>query len=152
MADPLPSPAQTAADRLAFAEDDPSPLAVVNRFNQMAFFDRQPLEAMRRYLSEDFIERYPDFADDVDGHSDKNAAIAFFETRGWAEGEANKSVVYKVMAQDDEVMVFHHMTRGEGDRGLAFVDIFRVKDGLITEHWAVGQPVSDKISPRHPMF
>lgn len=149
---PPASMAQTEAERTSAPEDDASPLAVVNRFNQMAFFDRKPVEAMRRYLSEDFIERYPDFAEDVDGRSDKDAAIAFFATRGWSEGEANASTVYKVLAQDDEVMVFHHMTRGEGDRGLAFVDIFRVRDGLIVEHWAVGQPVSEKVCARHPMF
>ncbi len=49
-------------------------------------------------------------------------------------------------------MVFHHVTMGPDDLGLAFVDIFRVEDGLIVEHWAVGQPVSEKVSPRHSMF
>ena len=61
-----------------------------------------------------------------------------------------------MLADGDLVMVFHHMTHGrdegEPDRGLAFVDIFRVRGGLIVEHWAVGQPVSDKVSQRHPMF
>lgn len=143
---------QTPEERLAAPEDDLSPLAIVNRFNQLAFFDRQPVEAMQRYLSDDFIERYPDFAHDVDGQSDKEATVAFFSTRGWKEGETNESIIYKVLADGDEVMVFHHMVRGPDDPGLAFVDIFRVCDGLIVEHWAVGQPVSDKRSARHPMF
>ncbi|MBN8829137.1 MAG: nuclear transport factor 2 family protein [Sphingomonadales bacterium] len=151
---PLPSPSrpQSATERLAFSEDDRSPLAVVNRFNQLAFFDRKPLEAMQRYLADDFIERYPDFAHDLEGQSDKEATLAFFSTRGWKEDEANQSIIYKVMADGDEVMVFHYMTRGPDDAGLAFVDIFRVQDGLIVEHWAVGQPVSDKRNARHPMF
>ncbi|MCW3838303.1 nuclear transport factor 2 family protein [Sphingomonas canadensis] len=151
---PLPPPSvpQTEAERLAFPEDDPSPLAVVNRFNQLAFFDRKPVAAMRRYLAPGFIERYPDFAAPDEPASDKEAAIGFFETRGWKEGEGNVSTVYQVLADGDRVMVFHHMTRGPGDPGLAFVDIFRVRDGLIVEHWAVGQPVSDKRSGRHPMF
>lgn len=149
---PPPSKPQTAAERLAYAEDDPSPIAVVNRFNQMAFFDGKPVEAMRRYLADDFIERYPDFAKPDETGTDKEEAIAFFETRGWKEGEGNRSVVYKVIAQGDEVAVFHHMVRGEDDLGLAFVDIFRVENGLIVEHWAVGQPVSPKVSPRHSMF
>ncbi len=150
----LPAPAvpQSEAERLASAEEDCSPRAVVNRFNQLAFFERKPIEAMRRYLADDFIERFPDFADDQPAQSDKEAAIAFFETRGWKEGEDNRSTVYKVLAEGNEVMVFHHMTRHEGDQGLAFVDIFRVENGLIVEHWAVGQPISPKVSPRHPMF
>lgn len=149
---PPSSRPQTAAERLAFAEDDTSPLAVINRFNQLAFFEGRPVEAMRRYLSDDFVERYPDLAQDIPGKSDKEAAIAFFETRGWKKGEANESTVYKVLADGDEVMVFHRMTRGKDDPGLAFVDIFRVREGLIVEHWAVGQPVSDRICARHPMF
>jgi len=152
MSAPPASVPQSAAERLSFAEDDTSPLAVVNRFNQLAFFDRQPVEAMRRYLSDTFIERYPDFAKDLEGQSDKEAQIAFFETRGWKEGEGNSSTVYKVLAHGEEVMVFHRMTRSPDDRGLAFVDIFRVQNGLIVEHWAVGQPVSEKVCERHPMF
>jgi len=152
MQNPSPTPPQSEAERRAHGDDDLSPRAIVDRFNQLAFFDRKPVEAMERYLADDFIERYPDFAQDTPGLTDKQATIAFFKTRGWREGEANASTIYKLLADGDEVMVFHHMTRGEDDRGLAFVDIFRVVDGLIVEHWAVGQPVSGKTSARHPMF
>ncbi|MBL8551560.1 MAG: nuclear transport factor 2 family protein [Hyphomonadaceae bacterium] len=142
---------QTEAQRRAFAADDRSPLAVVNAFNQMAFFDRDPVGAMKRYLSDDFIERYPDFATDGP-ETDKEATIRFFETRGWRPGEAMKDTVYQVLADGDRVVVFHHVSRRPGDLGIAFVDIFRVENGLIVEHWAVGQPVSPKVAPRHSMF
>jgi len=142
---------QTEAERKAFASDDKSPAAVVNAFNQMAFFDRDPVGAMRKYLSPGFIERSPDFTLD-ESRSDKEAVIHFFETRGWKKGEDKQDVVYKVIADQDHAVVFHNVTRGTGDRGMAYVDIFRVADGLIVEHWAVGQPVSDKVSARHSMF
>src|SRR5580765_7991336 len=84
---PIPpsNPPQTEADRKAFELGDKSPAAVVNAFNQMAFFDRDPVGAMKKYLADDFIERYPDFAIDT-GLTDKEAVIQFFQTRGWKKG------------------------------------------------------------------
>lgn len=152
-APPIPpsNPPQTEAQRRAFTPGDKSPTAVVNAFNQMAFFDHEPVAAMKKYLADDFIERYPDFAKDEPG-TDKEATIRFFETRGWKKGDSMQDVIYQVITQKDRVVVFHRTTRAPGDRGTAWVDIFRVKNGLIVEHWGVGQPVSEKISARHSMF
>ncbi|HTT01045.1 MAG TPA: nuclear transport factor 2 family protein [Steroidobacteraceae bacterium] len=150
---PIPpsNPPQTEAQRKAFAPGDKSPAAVVNAFNQMAFFDHDPVGAMKKYLADDFVERYPDFAKDEAG-TDKEATIRFFETRGWKPGEQMQDVIYQVIADKDRAVVFHNTTRAPGDRGTAWVDIFRVKNGLIVEHWGVGQAVSEKVSPRHSMF
>jgi predicted SnoaL-like aldol condensation-catalyzing enzyme len=148
---PPPSPAQSEAERRSAPPGDKSPKAVVNAFNQMAFFDGDPIGAMQRYLADDFIERYPDFANDA-FPTDKLAMLDFFERRGWKKGQGNADTVYQVIAEGDRVAVFHHVTLAPGERGLAFVDIFRVRDGLIVEHWAVGQPVSEKVSAMHPMF
>jgi predicted SnoaL-like aldol condensation-catalyzing enzyme len=40
----------------------------------------------------------------------------------------------------------------EGDRGVAVVDLFRVKDGKIVEHWDVIQPVPEKTASGNTMF
>ncbi len=148
---PPESSIQTEADRSAWEAEDTSPKAVVDKFNQLAFFDGKPIEAIKKYISDDFIERNPDFAND-DFATDKEAILNFFETRGWKEGEQNSDTIYQVIAEGDRVVVFHHVKMNPEDRGIAFVDIFRVKDGLIVEHWAVGQPVPDTVSPRHSMF
>lgn len=142
---------QTEAERKAFAPDDKSPVAIVNAFNQMAFFDRRPIEAFKRYLADDFIERSPDFARDGHG-SDKQGLIAFFETRGWKEGEALKDTIYQVIGDGERVVVYHKVTMNDQDRGTAFVDIFRVRDGLIVEHWAISQPIPANTTARHSMF
>src|SRR4051812_36264510 len=117
---PPTSPIQTAAERKA-APGDTSPKAIVNAFNQMAFFDGDPIGAIKKYLSDDFIERYPDFADDS-YPTDKATAIAFFEKRGWKKGEQNSDSIYQVLADGDRVMVFHNAIFKPGDRGMAFVD------------------------------
>src|SRR5579863_5837209 len=90
---------QTEAQRKAFAPTDKSPAAVVNAFNQLAFFDHEPVAAMKKYLADDFIERYPDFAKDEPGVTDKQATIRFFETRGWKKGDPSTDVIYQVITQ-----------------------------------------------------
>ncbi len=150
-ADPPKSRPQTTAERKAFAPGDKSPAAVVNAFNQRAFIDHDPVGAMKTYLSDSFVERYPDLASDGPG-TDKERTIRFFETRGWKPGQGMTDTIYKLIADKDYAVVFHNTTKGPKDLGTAWVDIFRVKNGLIVEHWAVGQPVSPKVSARHPMF
>ena len=130
---------------------DRSPKVIVNAFNQMGFFDHQPVAAMKTFLAEDFIERSPDFALE-DSVSDKLAVIHFFETRGWKDGGTMRDTIYQVIGEGDRVVVFHHVTMSAQDRGIAFVDIFRVNDGLIAEHWAIGEPVPATTSLRHSMF
>lgn len=46
----------------------------------------------------------------------------------------------------------NHITLKAGDRGQAAVDIFRVKDGKIAEHWDVIQDIPEKAENNNTMF
>jgi predicted SnoaL-like aldol condensation-catalyzing enzyme len=142
---------QSEAERKAFAPGDKSTAAIVNGFNQLAFFDHDPVGAMKKYLAENFVEHYPDLAKSGHG-TDKELTISFFETRGWKKGDSMQDVIYKVIVDGEFASVFHNTKRTPNDLGTAYVDMFRITNGLIVEHWAVGQPVSPSVSPRHNMF
>lgn len=59
----------------------------------------------------------------------------------------------KRMIADPEFVVVHNlMTMGPSDRGSAVVDIFRVKDGKIVEHWDVTQPIPEQMAHSNTMF
>ena len=148
---PASMPVQTEAQRMAFAPTDKSPEAVINAFNQMAFFDRDPVGAMKKYLAPDFVERHPEFAV-VGATSDKEGAIHFFETRGWKPEQTMKDEIYKIIADKDHAVILHRVTMDPAKPPIAFIDVFRVKDGLIVEHWAVGQPYPPSTTARHSMF
>ncbi len=49
--------------------------------------------------------------------------------------------VKRAFVDGDHVTVHYHVRRHPGDLGWAVIDIFRVADGLIAEHWDVMQDV-----------
>ena len=50
--------------------------------------------------------------------------------------------VKRAFVDGDHVTVHYHVRRWPGDSGWAVIDIFRVADGLIAEHWDVMQDVA----------
>jgi predicted SnoaL-like aldol condensation-catalyzing enzyme len=58
----------------------------------------------------------------------------------------------RAFVDGDHVIVHHHVIRHAGDPGLAVVDIFRVADGKIVEHWDVLQDVPESPVNPLPMF
>lgn len=49
--------------------------------------------------------------------------------------------IRRTAADGDLVFVHSHFTPAPGETGQAVVDIFRVEDGLIVEHWDVHQEI-----------
>lgn len=49
--------------------------------------------------------------------------------------------VKRAFVDGDHVTVHYHVRRSPSDLGWAVIDIFRVQDGLIAEHWDVMQDV-----------
>jgi len=83
-----------------------------------------------------------------------NGSAAFY---GYFEGyfrEHPKShVEIKRVIGDGDLVVLHlHSLRDDQDRGRAIVDIFRLENGKIVEHWDVIQNVPEKSANDNTMF
>jgi len=50
--------------------------------------------------------------------------------------------VKRMFADGDHVIVHYHVRRWPDDIGWAVIDIFRIENGLIAEHWDVAQDVA----------
>ena len=50
--------------------------------------------------------------------------------------------IKRAFVDGDHVTVHYHVRRWAGDPGWAVMDLFRLEDGLIAEHWDVMQPVT----------
>ncbi|MCF5721866.1 ester cyclase [Pseudomonas syringae] len=81
----------------------------------------------------------------------KKPFVSYF-TQRFSQFPEAKSRVIRSATQDDLVNLHVHSTQGPQDLGRAIVDIFRVKNGLIVEHWDVIQPVPDKAKNENTMF
>jgi predicted SnoaL-like aldol condensation-catalyzing enzyme len=54
----------------------------------------------------------------------------------------------RLVAEGDYVVAHVHGVRAPGQRGLAIVDIFRLEDGKLVEHWDVMQEIpGDSLNP-----
>ncbi len=60
--------------------------------------------------------------------------------------------VKRVIAEGDLVVLHYHLPMTPDDLGRAVVDIFRVEDGKIVEHWDVLQDVPAQSANNNTMF
>ena len=64
----------------------------------------------------------------------------------------NKSEIKRIFADGDYVIVHVHAVREPGTRGNAIIDIFRLENGKVVEHWDVVQPIPEKANNNNGMF
>lgn len=69
-----------------------------------------------------------------------------------AQEEANKAAVKRVIVEGDLGVLRVKSEPTPGALGTAIVDIFRLENGKIVEHWDVMQPVPEKMAHGNGMF
>jgi len=118
---------------------------LVLKFYTLAFVERKGVEAAELYLSEDYIQHNPYTA---------TGRQAFIDYVGsWAKEKPNAySEIIRVVAEGDLVVVHVHDRLNKEDRGSAVVDIFRVENDKIVEHWDVIQDIPEKDYSGNTMF
>lgn len=105
-----------------------------------------PMEsgAVDRYIAPDYIQ-----------HSQmappgRDALKTFLDMIRTATPQAVHDIK-RMFADKDHVIVHYHVRRFPGDPGFAVMDIFRIEDGRIVEHWDVTMDVpTDGPNPNSP--
>jgi len=138
---PLSTYAQPAERNLAAEEANKA--LVVNFYNQ--FFNNHETETSSQVVADDYIQHNPD----VPGG--KAPFVGYF-AEYFVENPDYRSKIVRSATDGDLVWLHVHSTNGEQDLGDAVVDIFRVQDGKIVEHWDVIQPVPAEAANRNSMF
>lgn len=127
----------------AAAQADPK--AIVLAFYQLGFIEGRVAEAFERYVGPTYTQHNPRVADGA------APAIAFL-TRNFAENPQRRNEIKRVIAEGDLVALHIHARPNPESRGVAIVDIFRVENGRIVEHWDVIQPVPESSANGNGMF
>ncbi len=99
----------------------------------------------RPYLGDYYRQHAPYARDGHDGVRDW--------VKGFKEAFPNhRYEVKKVIAEGDFVVLHLHGMNGPNPHGESVVDMFRVKDGKVIEHWDVIQAIPDSADNANSMF
>lgn len=110
-----------------------------------ALNDKQPAEAAEAYLGPRYIQHNPQVADGAE------AFVGFIT--GFTQQFPDLHLdIKRVIAEGDLVVTHSLVTVHPDDRGSAVMDIFRLADGKIVEHWDVLQPVPEEAANTNTMF
>jgi len=142
-----------AAAALAFAmvsiESAYAQQPETNRKNVVEFYDKalnqKDFEAASKYLGPRYTQHNPVAADGPEG---LKAFIQFLRDKF----PNSRSEIKRAFADGDYVIVHVHAIREPGTRGRAIIDIFKLENGKIVEHWDVAQDVPEKAANPNGMF
>lgn len=124
--------AKTAKNRAAFLQ-----------FAELYYGQHKTREAFERFVAEDYIQHNPNAKDG------REAAIAYLAT---LMSKPTVSMEVRRILVDGDYAVVHLIGRqGPEDPGHAIMNIFRMKDGIIVEHWDVMQKVPAATASGRPM-
>jgi len=137
---PLAAWAATAAPDAALEANKATVLAFYE-----AAINQRDFAAAAKHLGDRYVQHNPNIADGIPGF---RAFIATLQDR-FPELRAE---VKRVFAHDEFVIVHTHGIRSPGELGSAIVDIFKLEDGKIVEHWDVMQPVPAQAANVNGMF
>lgn len=119
--------------------------AAVRAFYDLAFNRQKPAEAASQYLGRTYRQHNPMAPDGAEPFVD-------FVT-GFVKAFPQLRVDFKrLVAEGDLVTVHSHFVRKPGDRGMAVMDIFRLEEGKLVEHWDVLQEVPEQAANPNTMF
>jgi predicted SnoaL-like aldol condensation-catalyzing enzyme len=135
----------TSLGAQALSPQEQANKAVVLDFYEAAI-NKKDVEAALAHLGPRYIQHNPRAQDGADG------------LRAFIEGYLKKVVprlkasIQRVIVEGDMVVLHVKSEPEPGAPVTAIVDIFRLENGKIVEHWDVMQPVPDKMAHGNGMF
>ena len=109
------------------------------------FFNEHETEEAAEVIADDYIQHNPAVPDG------KEPFVSFF-TGFFAENPESRAEIVRSATDGDLVYLHVRSTDAPEQLGSAVVDVFRVDDGMIVEHWDVIQPVPAEAANDNTMF
>jgi predicted SnoaL-like aldol condensation-catalyzing enzyme len=107
----------------------------------------KPLDSSRveNFFASDYIQHNP---------MARTGAAGLKSFLDWARSASPNAEhrVKRVFVDGDHVIAHVHVIINPGERGNAVIDIFRIENGRIAEHWDAAQPVPEQAAHDNGMF
>lgn len=114
-----------------------SPREVADRFIEVFYKQNRLVEAFEAWVHPDYIQHDPNSGT---GRDATIAALAAHMQRSPGMSHDIKRVIY---GEDGTIAVHYHFRHAPDQRGLAVVDLFRIEQGYLVEHWDIIQPIPE---------
>src|SRR5258708_37644717 len=138
-----------AAAALAVVQPTLAADLAANKQAVVAFYEaainQKDFVAASQYLGPRYTQHNPGAKDGPEG---LKGFLAFLREKF----PQSHSDIKRVFADGDFVILHVHAVREPGTRGAAIVDIFKLEDGKIVEHWDVRQDVPETPANNNGMF
>jgi predicted SnoaL-like aldol condensation-catalyzing enzyme len=118
---------------------------IVREYYELAFNEQKPEEAVAKYMGSYYRQHNPQAADGAEPFIN---FVKYF-TQTYPDLHVD---IKQMIAEGDLVVVHSHITRHADDRGLAVIDMFRLEDGKVVEHWDVIQEIPESAANNNTMF
>lgn len=128
---------------LSFATEQLTNKELVMQFYQMAFQEKKVKVAAETYLDKNYIQHNPYIA------TGRSALINGLS--GWLASVPDATFEIVRVISEGDLVVLHVRQTNQG-KETAMIDIFRVEQGEIVEHWDVVQQVPSKLAHENSMF
>ncbi|WP_299807036.1 ester cyclase [Tardiphaga sp.] len=120
-----------------------------NKKAVLEFYDKglnqKDYDAAAKFLGPRYVQHNPNAQDGPEGFK---AFLAFLREKF----PDSHSDIKQVFADGDYVILHVHAVREKGTRGNAIIDIFKLENGKIVEHWDAVQPIPEKSANTNTMF
>ena len=120
-----------------------------NKKAVVEFYDKainqKDFEAASKYMGSRYTQHNPNAPDGPEG---LKTFLLFLKEKF----PGSRSEIKRVFADGDYVILHVHAVREPGTRGSAIIDIFKLENGKIVEHWDVVQPIPEHSANSNGMF
>lgn len=110
---------------------------IAERFIELFHHQDNPTDAFQCWVHPDYIQHNPN------APTGRDATLEVLAAAVRNNPELTHDVKRVIYGESDLVAVHHHFRRKRDEPGWAVVDILRIEDGYVVEHWDVMQPVPD---------
>jgi predicted SnoaL-like aldol condensation-catalyzing enzyme len=107
--------------------------------------NRKDFDAAAKFIGPRYVQHNPTASDGPEGFK---AFLGFLRDKF----PDSHSEIKRAFAEGDYVILHVHSVREKGSRGRAIIDIFKLEDGKIVEHWDVVQDIPEKAANGNGMF
>lgn len=116
---------------------------LVMDFYQQMFGDKD-ITAVDRFIGSTYTQHNPMVADGPQAFKDA--------AKVWFDGQPKTKIDVQHIAADKDLVFIHLKNKNPDGTLKSTIDIFRIENGKIVEHWDVQQDVPKTAANKHPMF